>query len=208
MTQIKNCGMKTTDAIECAIHNGAAFIGFIHYIKSRRYISFLAAQQLSANRPEAVKSVAVLVNPTDEDIAQAAYADLLQLHGDETPERVAEVKALSGKPVIKAIGIADAFDLMKVGQYEPVADMLLLDTKHESYGGTGTSFDWSLLQGTQFSKPWFLSGGLDAGNIAAALATTHAPMVDASSGIDSAPALKDLEKIKQFNQAVQAYDSQ
>ncbi len=202
MTIIKNCGMQTPEAIHAAAQTGATFIGFIHYPKSVRHINPLQAASLAMDLPEGIKSVAVMVNPSDEAIEDAAYADILQLHGDESPERVAQVKAASAKPVMKAIGIADAFDLMKIGQYEPVADILLLDTKHADYGGTGEAFDWSLLEGVQFSKPWFLSGGLDAANIARALAQTHAPMVDVSSGIEREKGVKDIAMIQQFNEAV------
>lgn len=201
MIRIKNCGMQTPEAIHAAVQTGAEFIGFIHYPKSSRHIHPLQAASLAMDIPERVKSVAVMVNPSDEEVEDAGYADILQLHGDETPERTAEIKAASGKPVIKAIGIESAFDLMKIGQYEPVADMLLLDTKSADYGGTGEAFNWSLLQGAQFAKPWFVSGGLDAANIARALAETHAPMVDVSSGIEREKGVKDLSMIKQFNEA-------
>jgi phosphoribosylanthranilate isomerase len=202
MIKIKNCGMSTPEAIHAAVQTGAEFIGFIHYPKSVRHIHPLQAASLAMDLPEGVKSVAVMVNPSNEEVDDAHYADYLQLHGDERPERVLAIKELSGKPIIKAKGIASAQDLTELPIFQAVADMLLLDTKHEDYGGTGEAFDWSLLQGMQFAKPWFLSGGLDAGNIARALAQTHAPMVDVSSGIEREKGVKDLSMIKQFNEAV------
>lgn len=204
--RIKNCGMGDAVAIATSVETGASFIGFIHYPKSKRFVTYEQAVHLSEALPDNVASVAVMVNPTNEDIAQASYATHIQLHGDETVERVAEVKALAERPTIKALGVHDAGDVFCANAYQEVADMLLFDTKHADYGGTGTAFDWSLLQGLQLHVPWFLSGGLDAMNVAQALAQTHAPMVDVSSGIESQSGVKDPDKIIAFNQAVENHE--
>lgn len=207
---IKNCGLQTISAIDVAVETGANYLGFIHYPKSARHVSHEGAASLSLSAPAEAQKVAVLVNPSDAEITsicELGYADLLQLHGDEPPERTAAIKAQSGLGIIKAVGISEAADLMKIGSYEQVADHLLLDTKSPEYGGTGESFDWSLLQGMQLSNPWFLSGGLNAHNIIMALEQTHAPMVDVSSGIEREKGVKDETMIEQFNALVRGYAS-
>lgn len=201
--KIKNCGMKTQTAIDAAANSGADYLGFIHYPPSSRYIAAEDAAALS--KPPSLKAVAVLVDPSDDEVQKIlslGYADMLQLHGDERPERVFAIKEISGLPVIKALGIASDLDVAEIKLFEAVADYLLLDTKSSEYGGTGKPFDWSLLSCTNFSKPWFLSGGLNIGNIAEALAQTHAPMIDVSSGIERTKGVKDVAMIEAFNARV------
>lgn len=209
-TGIKNCGMQTASAIDAAYESGADYIGFIHYPASRRHLSFEGAASLSLGAPASLLRVAVLVNPSDDDIraiCDLGYAHYLQLHGDESPQRVSEVKSLSGLPIIKAVGIAQSSDVLALAPFDAVADMLLLDAKSHHYGGMGEVFDWSLLQGLQLRKPWFLSGGLTAQNVVDALRETNAPMVDVSSGIEREAGVKDESMIEQFNAAVRSYDA-
>jgi len=207
---IKNCGLKTQAAVSAATQNGANFLGFIHYPKSARYIAPSEAAALCKDVPEQIKKVAVVVNPSNEAIQEIIalnYADYLQLHGDESPERVKEIKQQCPLGIIKAHGIAHVSDIAHIQKFEPIADHLLLDTKSTEYGGTGTVFDWSLLQNTHFKNPWFLSGGLNVTNITQALHQTHAPMVDVSSGIEREKGVKDEQLISQFNALVQSHAS-
>ncbi len=202
---IKNCGLQTAAAIDAAITSGAAYLGFILYPPSVRNISAAHAATLCQPTRDRAKSVAVMVNPTDDELA-AIFAqwhpDMLQLHGDESVERVAQLNSQLRIPIIKAVGIASADDVAAAKHYDAVADHLLLDTKDAEYGGTGKAFDWSLLGDLRLRAPWFLSGGLNADNVVEALRVTAAPMVDVSSGIESSRGVKDIAKIREFNQRV------
>jgi phosphoribosylanthranilate isomerase len=200
---IKNCGLRDQDAIQTAIASGATFLGFLHYPPSARYIPVEEAAALAAQVPEGIARVAVVVNPENDllsELLDAGYATHLQLHGDESPERVEEVRRLTGLPVIKAVGIANANDLARSCLYADCADFLLLDTKSPEYGGTGHCFDWTLLRDFRPDIPWFLSGGLNVDNIEEALNVTGARMVDVSSGIEKKKGVKDLAKIRAFNE--------
>ncbi len=202
--KIKNCGINTPEAVSAAVESGADYLGFMQYPPSPRHIHSTDAAAFSAHLPSHVKSVAVMVNPTDGQLRQLLQEwqpDILQLHGDETPERVSTIRQLTSLPIIKAINIATLDDVNATRIFQPVADMLLFDTKHDSVrGGSGIAFDWGLLASQSLTKPWFLSGGLDAANVVEAVTRTRAPMVDVSSGIESSRGVKDPTKITAFNQ--------
>jgi phosphoribosylanthranilate isomerase len=203
----KICGLKTPETVAAAIENGAAFVGFNFFAKSPRYVDPATAGALGRAVPPSVKKVALLVNDTDERIAAilaAAPLDLLQLHGDETPERVAAIRAKFGLPVMKVIKVAAAADIARARDYETVADGLLFDAqppaamKEALPGGNAVSFDWTLLQGFRSPLPWMLSGGLTAANLAEAVRQSGAPAVDVASGVEDRPGEKNPNKIKAF----------
>lgn len=206
-TQVKICGLKTEDAVRTAVLGGAEYLGFVFHPKSPRNIEIdnaVALANLALNLVPEVQIVAVTVNPDAEFLRQIADRlgpDFIQLHGAETTARVSEVQAM-GVKVIKAIGIECAGDLQLAAQYFDVADIVLFDAKPPKMatnaGGFGVAFDWAILRGFEHSKPWFLSGGLTPNNVAAAIAATGAPMVDVSSGVESAVGVKDLALIKSF----------
>lgn len=209
--RIKHCGMTRTEDVHSSLQSGVDFLGFIHYPKSRRYISVEEAAAIAPRSRDDVRNVAVCVNPEDALLAaicEQQAMNMLQLHGDESPERCAMIRQQTGLEIIKAIGIAAPEDVAQAQRFSLVCDYLLFDTKSPDYGGTGTSFDWDLLRSLSLSVPWFLSGGLNHQNIGAALRQTHAPMVDVCSGIEAAPGVKEQEKILAFNQAVRAYETQ
>ncbi len=207
--RIKNCGLSTAETVQAAHESGAEFLGFVHYTDSPRHVDAITAHNLTLDLPSQVKTVAVLVDPSDtllDALLKNWRPHYLQLHGDESIERLETIRTRYGLPIIKAVGIAHADDISHALTYQHHADMLLLDTKHEAMrGGSGQSFDWSLLDGIQLSVPWFLSGGLDASNVVEALTRTRAPMVDISSGIESSRGIKDVAKIIHFNQQVRQY---
>lgn len=207
-TRIKNCGMKTADAIDAAVRSGVDFIGFIIHPSSPRHISPKAAADLARSLPSQVQSVAVLVNPTNEtmaDLLSVWRPDIIQLHGDESPLRASSIRSHTCLPIIKAIPVATGSDVKRVKEFSQVADYALFDTKTPEHGGSGQSFDWTLLQGTPMPLPWFLSGGLNTDNVAEALRLTKAPMVDVCSGIESARGIKDHAKIAAFNDIVRRF---
>ena len=198
--KIKNCGLKTSDAIVAAEMTGASFVGFVHHAPSPRHLPLEAIATLSKQTPESLKQVVVLVKPDDaliDAILKQIKPHFLQVHGVADPKRLADIR--NRAPLITAIGVSGKDDLAPASSCESVSDHLLFDGKTS---GSGEVFDWSVLSGLALKKPWFLAGGLNAGNVAAALAITHAPMVDISSGIESAPGIKSLEKIAAFNKAV------
>ena len=194
----KICGISTAEAAAAAVRGGAAFIGFVFFAKSPRAVTPAEAALLA--RAVSIPKVGLFVDADDQAIAAALPAlDFLQLHGHETPTRVAQLRARFGKPVIKAVPIATTEDIARARDYEGVADWLLFDAKPrpdaERPGGNGLAFDWQLIAGTRWSKPWLLSGGLTPENVAAAIAATGATAVDVSSGVESAPGRKDLGRI-------------
>lgn len=207
----KICGLSTAEALHAAIRGGARFVGFMFYPASRRNVTPELAAALAGLVPEGVTRVGVFVDPTDALLAgvlDRVRLDLLQLHGSEDPRRVAEIRARFGKPVMKAIPIAGPEDPEAATPYLEVADWLLFDAKPPRGdpkalpGGNGLAFDWQLLGGRHWGKPWMLSGGLTAKNVAEAVATTHARAVDVSSGVEIRPGIKDLEKIAEFLERV------
>lgn len=203
----KICGLTTPEAIEAAAEAGAAYVGFVFFPKSPRNISLAEAEVLALSVPPGIVKVALTVNADDaliDDIA-ALPIDMFQLHGSESPTRVAEVKARTGLPVMKAIGVADASDLERIADYEGVADQILVDAKPpkggEVPGGNGLAFDWRLIEGRDWARPWMLAGGLDPSNVSAAVRLTGAAQIDVSSGVESTPGIKDIERIRAFMKA-------
>lgn len=203
----KICGLTTPESIEAAAKAGAAYIGFVFFPKSPRNISLAEAEVLALSVPPGIVKVALTVNADDaliDDIA-ALPIDMFQLHGSESPTRVAEVKARTGLPVMKAIGVADASDLERIADYEGVADQILVDAKPpkggEVPGGNGLAFDWRLIEGRDWAGPWMLAGGLDPSNVSAAVRLTGAAQIDVSSGVESTPGIKDIERIRAFMKA-------
>jgi phosphoribosylanthranilate isomerase len=206
---VKICGLATQASLDAALACGAGMAGFVFFDNSPRHVSLELAANLGRRAANRACKVLVTVDAGDVMLAAAIKAldpGLLQLHGCESPERVAAVRARFGLPVMKAIGIVEPADLAVVPVFDGVADFLLFDAKPRGAngrpGGSGTSFDWSLLGMIETNKPWLLAGGLDAGNVADALAQTGAPGVDVSSGVESAPGVKDRNKIAAFIAAV------
>ena len=209
--QVKICGITSADAADAAMRAGADFAGLAFHSGSPRNLSPEQASSLATRMRGRSRLVVLLADAGDEEIAVAVAAakpDFLQLHGRETPERVAAVRLRFGLPVIKAIAVADADDLAEVSAFEKVADMLLFDAKAPASalrpGGHGAAFDWQLLRGRTFSRPWLLAGGLNSENVGRAIRAAEAPGVDVSSGVESAPGIKSAGMIGDFVAAVHA----
>lgn len=209
--EIKICGLTTLDALDAALDAGADMIGVVFFPKSPRNIDHVTAATLAARARGRARIVALTVDADDDalkDIVAAIQPDMLQLHGSETPERVAAIRARFGLPVMKAIGIASSADLAQIPAYAEVADRLLLDAKAPKDallpGGNGVPFDWNLLAGLDLAKPFMLSGGLNPDNVGEALRLANVPGVDVSSGVESAPGVKDTARIVAFIQAARA----
>lgn len=208
MTSVKICGISDPENLRVATQNGARFIGFVFYPPSPRYLEFDIAWNLARNVPTGVRSVGLFVNPDDaqlDHILTGIQLDMIQLHGDESPGRIAEIKAKYNMPVIKAIRVANQGDLEGIEGYEAAADWLLFDAKPQNAdlpGGMGETFDWAILAGREFKKPWMLSGGLNADNIDQALSILNPDAMDVSSGVESSRGVKDPKKIKEFLQTV------
>ena len=208
---VKICGISTVDDVRACAGAGANYMGLVFFEKSPRNITIPAARDLALAAPMGLAKVALVVNPSDAEldaIAGTVPLDMIQLHGRETPERVAEVKARYGLPVMKAVGIADANDLPKLESYFGVADQILVDAKPpkggELPGGNGLSFDWRLIAGRRWPCPWMLAGGLTPENVAEAVKMTGTKQVDVSSGIEDAPGQKNAELIQKFVQSSRA----
>ena len=210
MTAIKFCGLSTPQTVDAAIASGAAYLGFVFYPPSPRHITPERAAGLIARVPSAIGKVAVLVDADDAaiDAVIEAGIDTLQLHGGETPQRIAAVRARTGLPVWRAAGVATRADIAAAIGGRGPADRLLLDAKAPREatlpGGNGLTFDWRLLDGMHLPLPWGLSGGLDAGNVGAALALLRPDFVDVSSGTEDEPGVKSVLKIKAFAAAVRS----
>lgn len=204
MTQVKICGLKDPDLVAFAAREGADWIGFM-FPASPRQVTLAAAETLLLSVGKAVP-VAVLLDPPDTEVRGVAAIGfpVIQLHGHETPERVAEIKAMTGAEIWKVLGVREAGDLARAGDYV-AADRLLLDAKPpegaDRAGGHGTTFDWSLLRDWAAPKPWILAGGLTPENVAAAIGQTAAPAVDVSSGVERVRGLKDRELVRAFIRA-------
>lgn len=205
MTEIKICGLSTPETLDAALGAGADWVGFVRFARSPRHVELAAARALSHRAKGRAGRVVLLVDPDDAALAAAIEAiapDLIQLHGRESPERVAEIRAATGLPVMKALGIAGPADLAAIPAYAAVADRLLLDAKAPPGaalpGGNGVRFDWSLLAGADLPAGLMLSGGLGPENVAEALARTGLRAVDVSSGVESAPGIKDPARIAAF----------
>jgi phosphoribosylanthranilate isomerase len=206
---IKICGLTTIETIDAAVRGGASHVGFVHFAKSPRHVAPEKLAVIAQRVPSHVKRVAVLVDPDDmtiDGLIAAGGIQALQLHGKEAPARVAQLRQRTGLDVWKAISVKTAADLAAGAAYAGAADMLLYDAKTPDGaalpGGMGMRFDWSLLAGHRASGPWGLSGGLDPENVAEAIRITGAPLVDVSSGVESAPGVKNVDKIAAFCKAV------
>lgn len=210
---VKICGLKTPDALAAALDAGADEVGFVYFPPSPRHLGLEAMSALAMHVKGRAAKVALTVDATDaelQDIAAALKPDMLQLHGHETPERVATVRSRFRLPVIKALPVASSDDLRQVRLYAQVADRLLFDARAPKGatrpGGLGRAFDWTLLANIDRAMSFMLSGGLNADNVAEALKVTRAPGVDVSSGVESAPGVKDPDKIRAFIAAARAAD--
>jgi phosphoribosylanthranilate isomerase len=202
----KICGLSSEAAIEAAVAGGAAYVGFVFYPPSPRAVSPARAGELCALAPAEVQRVALFVDADDaaiDAVLDAAPIDILQFHGAETPQRVADVKRRFGRKVMKAIAVAGPDDVAAASLYEGVADLLLFDAKPPRRpdalpGGNGLAFDWQLIAGRQRRLPWMLSGGLTAALLPEAVRISGAKAVDVSSGVETAPGQKDPDKIRAF----------
>ncbi len=204
---VKICGLNTAQAVDAAIAGRASHVGFVFYTPSPRAVTRADAAALSGRVPPGIARVGLFVDPRDaeiEEVLAAVPLDLLQLHGGEPPERIAQLRRRFGLPVMKAIKVATAADLDAGLAFEPAADWLLFDAKpprertNALPGGNAVSFDWRLLAGRRWSRPWMLSGGLNAGNLVEAVAVTGARTVDVSSGVEDAPGRKSPARIAEF----------
>ena len=208
-TQVKICGLKTAEAVDRAVALGASHVGFIFFPKSPRNIEPDDAGRIADRIRGQAKIVAVTVNADNDEldeIVSALNPDILQLHGSEDAERLLTVKAMYGLPVMKALSVREASDLEKIDAYIGIADRFLFDAKppkgSDLPGGNGVSFDWKLLDALDGSVDYMLSGGLNAENIGEAMAQTSARAIDISSGVESAPGVKDLKLMESFFNAV------
>lgn len=212
-TEVKICGLSTPEAVAAAIEGGADYIGFVFYPRSPRHVTPQQAAMLAKAVPASVKIVALTVDASDDllgEIVEELRPALLQLHGDETPARVAETRQRYGVPVMKVLSVAGPEDIAAAHAYEDGADRLMFDAKPPREkkdalpGGNALSFDWHLLAGTHWKKPWLLAGGLRPENVAEAIRISGAPGVDVSSGVEEAPGRKSTALIKAFLKAAKA----
>jgi len=206
--QVKICGLSEARHVQAAALAGARYAGFVFFDKSPRNLTISAAREVMLAVPEGMCKVALTVNADDDflnDLLAHLPIDMLQLHGAESPERVAEIRTLSGLPVMKAVGVADEGDLPALQEYARVSDQLLVDAKPPKTsklpGGNGLSFDWRLIANRRWAVPWMLAGGLTPDNVARAIELTRAKQVDVSSGVECAPGIKDSDKIAAFVRA-------
>ncbi len=213
-TEIKICGLSAPEQMHAAVEAGADYVGLMFYEPSPRNVSVPVAQELAAIARNRSKIVAVLVDADDsliDAINVSVKPDFFQAHGSETPARLAEITARTAVPVIKVIKVRDASDIETAADYADVADFILFDARAPDAladalpGGNGVAFDWSLLAGDAGQPRFMLSGGLNADNVAKAIAVTGAPMVDVSSGVESAPGNKDATAIVNFIEAVRQH---
>jgi len=211
MTLIKICGIKTPEILAVAASAGARFAGFVFVEASPRYLHPEQARLLSRQLPTGLRSVGLFVDPSDEELAYvlgAVSLDFIQLHGDESPARIAAIKSRFHLPVIKAFAISSASDLNQVDAYLSVIEWILFDAKAPATsniaGGNGVAFDWTILKDKKFAKPWMLSGGLTPDNMAEALSILSPDAIDVSSGVESSRGVKDAQKIRDFCAAIQS----
>jgi len=202
---VKICGLSRPEHVVAAAEAGAKYVGLVFFQKSPRHVSLEAARALALDVPAGVAKVALVVDADDaalDALTDTVPIDMLQLHGRETPQRVAAIKARYGLPVMKAVGIADAGDLPALDTYARVADQILVDAKPPKDaalpGGNGLSFDWRLIAGRRWPVPWMLAGGLTPDNVAEAVRLTDARQVDVSSGVETSPGVKNADLIRKF----------
>lgn len=202
---IKICGLSTPETLDAAIRLGATHIGLVHYEPSPRHVDLKTATELRQRAEGKVKVALLLVNASQQVTGEAlskVRPDIIQFHGNETPEWLARVKQLVPAEVWKAVGLKDAGTLERIRQFDGAADRILFDAPAAAMpGGTGTRFDWSLLKNHRHSIDWGVAGGLTPDNVAQAIAETGTPLVDVSSGVESAPGVKDVDKIAAFLKA-------
>ena len=202
---VKICGITSEEDLRAAEELGAGFVGFVLEEKSKRYINLRRLKSLSMITREPLKSVALLVDPSDdflERLLMSSKVDYIQLHGEESPERVEEIAKITNVPLIKAIGVEKESDLLSIRKYEGSVDYILLDSKVKENGhlkgGRGISFNWDIIRGFNFNKPWFLAGGLNANNVINAMKVTGAKMLDVSTGVETKPGKKSFDKMRKF----------
>ena len=203
--RVKICGLRTPADVTAVARAGAAYAGFVFFAKSPRNVTLPEARLAALAAPPGLAKVALTVDADDatlDAIVEAVPLDMLQLHGRESPDRVAQVRARYRLPVMKAVGLADESDLPAIFAFSTVADQILIDAKPprgaDLPGGNGLAFDWRLLAGRRWLRPWILAGGLTAENVAEAVRLTGARQVDVSSGVESAPGVKDAARIAAF----------
>ena len=208
---VKICGLATAATLEAALDAGADMVGLVFFARSPRFVGLDHARELAAQARERAKVVALTVDADDDLLAaivRVVGPDMLQLHGRETPQRVAAIKKAHGLPAMKAVGVSEAADFARARDYEDVADWLLIDAKPPKDavlpGGNGRPFDWRLAHGFAPKIPWLLSGGLDPNNVGEAIALSGARGVDVSSGVERAPGVKDENRIAAFAAAARA----
>jgi len=208
--RVKVCGLTRVEDMHAVVQAGAAYVGLNFFARSPRHVSPQAAREIALAAPPGLARVGLFVDAEDallDAVLATVPLDFLQLHGAESPERMAELRARYGLPLIKAVGVADAGDLPELAEYGRVADMLLVDAKPPRGavlpGGNGLAFDWRLIAGRRWACPWMLAGGLTADNVALAVQMTGARQVDVSSGVESAPGVKDAARIAAFVAAAQ-----
>lgn len=206
--QVKICGISTPDVLKTCAESGVRYVGFVFYPPSPRHLSFDTAWTLAGQVPTGMRSIGLFVDPDDallERILTGIPMDMIQLHGNETPGRIAEIKSKYAMPVIKAIRVNDESDLDAIAGYEAVCDWLLFDSKPKDAtlpGGTGHAFNWDLLKNKTFSKPWMLSGGLNSDTVLDAIDALEPDAIDLSSGVESEKGVKDVEKIKKLMKTI------
>jgi phosphoribosylanthranilate isomerase len=209
---VKICGITMPTAIDAAVTAGADMIGLVFFARSPRHVSLETARALSAHAAGRARIVALTVDADDDFLATLAATlkpDIVQLHGEESPARVAAIRSALAIPVMKAVGVAEAADLAAIDAYAQVSDLLLVDAKPPRTaqalpGGNGLTFDWRLVAGLDPGRPVMLSGGLHPGNVAEAIRLTRLAGVDVSSGVESTPGHKDPDRIRAFVAAARA----
>ena len=203
--RVKICGLRTVADVQAVADAGAAYFGLVFFPKSPRNVTIAQARDLALAAPPGLAKVALTVDADDatlDAITEAMPLDMLQLHGHETPDRVARVRVRYGLPVMKVVGVADESDLATLFDHSTIADQLMIDAKAPKGavlpGGNGVTFDWRLIAGRRWLRPWMLAGGLTAQNVAEAVRLTGARQIDLASGVESAPGIKDAGMINAF----------
>ena len=202
---VKICGITSEKDVKAAQQLGANFIGFVLVQKSKRFVDLKKLESLSMMISKSSRSVALLADPSDdflERLLMTCKVDYIQLHGEESPKRVDEIASLTNTPLIKAIGVEKKSDLLNIRKYESSVDYILLDSKVKENGhlkgGRGISFNWNIIKGFNFKKPWFLAGGLNTNNVIDAVNITGAKMLDVSTGVETKPGEKSFDKMREF----------